>query len=406
VVARLTSPDQAAALAQRRFAQFTVRDLTGRTVTLQLTGASPGPSPPPALPPDLVPSLLRLAGLPANKENTLAARALLSQGLPVTPERIAELKNVLARLGAWGQAEANAGAALKAAGLPLSTATLALVLRELPPPPVAFGRLRESLRGLPKRSLPPHLARLVEQALNLLDGLEIDWGAPAPELAERLRAALGLLGRSLEAELEELARQGQEPAEKSPATKGLLLLAYLRRALAQSRSHQPLVEAVDSFMEGLRRMQFLNTETDSSPARWLNLELLLASAAPEGSKRGLQAARLRVACCAEGEARRIDPDHTRLVLQVDLEAGGSLEVDLSMAPLGPGGASRVGALLTASSLELRDLAQAELPGLAAGLERLGYSLQTARCEVGQPAPLGGLEAHPGWSNFSGVNVGV
>lgn len=400
LVARLASPDQAAALAERRVTQFIVRDVNEHTVTLQV--ASPRSASPAlqAVAPDLVLNLLRLAGLPTSDENVWAARALLSQGLLVTPELLAGLKELLAGLGAWGQEEAGLAAAMQAAGLPLSPAALALLMNDLPPLPLLFERLRALLRALPAERLPPGLQAALRQAAQFLEGLAPDWTEPAPRLAESLRAAARSLGGSLEAGLASLAHpEGEEP-QALPA-RGWMLLARLRGLLAQAGISPALQEALDRFLESARQMHYLNSRAEQLPdkAQWLQLDLPLANpAAPAPQDRQRQYARLRIAYRAEGQERAIDPNHTRLVVQVALQQGESLEVDLSVV------SRQIGARLTASTASLRQLAEAELPGFSEGLERLGYTLQTLACAVGPPSPSGGLEAVPTWSSFNEVNL--
>jgi hypothetical protein len=107
---------------------------------------------------------------------------------------------------------------------------------------------------------------------------------------------------------------------------------------------------------------------------------------------------VRVAYRSEGQTDRLDPNHTRLVLQVELENAQMLEVDLSVV------GRQIGARVVASSGDLRESAEAELPGLAAGLTELGFNLKTARCDVGaatrglddprEHAPFSQAEAAP------------
>jgi hypothetical protein len=62
VIAQLTSPEQAAALSERRFAQFIVKDLAGPAITLQLVQpGQPAPASPAAQAPaaQIIPHLLR-----------------------------------------------------------------------------------------------------------------------------------------------------------------------------------------------------------------------------------------------------------------------------------------------------------------------------------------------------------
>jgi hypothetical protein len=385
VVARLTSPEQAAMLAERRTAQFIVRGLSDNVLTLQVADVQSGESAAPlASPPNPISELLKQVGLPVNEANELIARALIDHGLPVTPELAAELGQALAGLKQspegdlrWGQAEAQTAAALKAAGLPLSPESLALAGSHPAPLAESLLSLRAQLSSLSTTPLPARLSELVQNALRVLDQLNVDWGAPAPVIAAQLREAVATLGRSLERDLAAL------PSGDAllTAQKGLLALAQLRGEIAAHLTPEtkPLLGALDRFLDATRLTHFNNIapERPLAPAggHWLTMTLPLSHPTPGPDH---AAAHLRVAYRAEGGAEAIDPAHTRLVLQVDLDEGQTLEVDLSVVE------RQIGAWVTASDGDLRDAAEAELPGLEAGLQKLGFALKTARCAVGRP----------------------
>jgi hypothetical protein len=128
--------------------------------------------------------------------------------------------------------------------------------------------------------------------------------------------------------------------------------------------------------------KLVNSEPESVPVKgqWLRLDLPLAA---NSTPRENHIAQLRIAYRPdeeEGGRAVIDPARTRLVLQIDLDEAGTIQVDLSMAN------HRIGAQVTTTNEGLRSLAESELPSLATGLERLGYSLQAARCEVSSLEP--------------------
>ena len=87
LVARLTTPDQAAQLVEHRHAQFVVKDFNKDIVTLQLVGSGLEESTTNLLMPiDLVPLLLERANLPIDEGNSIIAQALLQQRQSVTSE--------------------------------------------------------------------------------------------------------------------------------------------------------------------------------------------------------------------------------------------------------------------------------------------------------------------------------
>ncbi len=375
VVARLTSSEQLAMLQERRAAQFIVRGFDNQTLLLQV--ATPETEAPPAAaqPPvtmDLAASLLKQLGLPVTEPNAQMARALMGRGLAVTPDALQEMEQALAGLKAWNSNDAQTAAALKASGLPLSAGTIALFQENPGSLSETLARLQPQLRSLlTAPNLPPHVAELAQNALAVLARLKVDWTAPPQTIAAQLREAVSVLGRSLEGDLAR-ARPGE------PAPEGLMTLAQLRQELSTLPQTRGLADQVGRFLDAARLMQFTNTVAEHDPgrARWLNLSFPLAQAPPHPDL----GSHVRVAYRSEGQADRLDPEHTRLVLQVDLEAGQTLEVDLSVV------GRQIGARVVASSDDLRDSAEVELPGLAAGLDELGFSLKTARCDVGRPTP--------------------
>jgi hypothetical protein len=383
VVAQLTSPDQAAALAGRRFAQFLVRDLSASAITLQLVPTPGTPAAPAASAAQLVPQILQQAGLPVSPTTETIARALLSQGLALTPELASELHAALAGMEGWGVPEAQVAAALKAQGFPLTPEALALAACRLPPLAELLAGLDKQLQNLLRGRTSPALVELARSVAQILQSLVVDPQAKNGDLAEKLRQAAALLGRSLENEL--VHGKG---GDAGPPT-GWMALAALRGELARQGS-SPLLEALDSFLNGVRQMQFANTPPDPATAqgRWLRLDLPLGGfgMAPGGINPSRpQTARLRVAYRPEGEGSKLDLANTRLVLQVDLGPEEAVQVDLSVVD------RRVGARVTATSEALCEKAERALPSLETGLERLGYSLQSARFDVAC------LRTQPAWA---------
>lgn len=422
IVARMMSMDQSALLAEHRTATFIVRDLSGQTIGLQLVrpgSEEPTPSTATPLTKDLAATLLRNLGLPVDQANLYLARALISQGLPVTTDLLAELRAALARVNnqtltndeasplqvPWSQEEAQIAAALKSAGLPISAGTLALAKSDLAPLLQSFAQLRLRLQDFSQTQLPPRLAELVQKALVVLDSMVMDWSAPAPTLAENLRQAISTISRSLEKDLAEMAQRGEtslEQASQSSSGNSLLTLVHLRQELARAGPSQ-LLDEIDRFLETIRFKQFENTPTDSVPLKeqWLRLDIPLGIPyANPDTHPELHSAHLRVSYRSEGDQRKIDPGYTRLVIQVDLDIENFIEVDLSLVN------RQVGMWLTASNLQLRDQAQTELPGFKAGLERLGFSLQSARCEIGERSPDPGIQSLPEVRPYQEIDLAV
>ncbi len=355
VVAKLTTPDQAAALANRQTANFVVRDLSGQMISLQLASAvADNTTSATSSESDLVANLLNNISVPLTDENISLAQALLKQGIQVTPELIDELRSMLNQAKAaqakeagtqgaqatWGQTEAQTAAMLKAAGLPVTAGTLSLAMAEMTPLADAFARLKTKLSDFAKGGLSPGMNSLVQNALARLTGLVVDWGASPSDMAENLRQAITNMGSSLEHELADLVNQGTGSLSDAQAESVMMALAQLRKELARAGPH-PLLDEIDRFMDELRMRQFKNAEPFSTPVKeqWLNLDIPLGLPnALSKEYADLQSSPLRVSFHVEDDARKIDMAHSRLVIQVELSAEEMLQVDLSIVAhkMGPG----------------------------------------------------------------------
>jgi hypothetical protein len=390
VVGKLTSGDQAALLQDRKTAQFIVRGMTDGVLQLQVlqqavTGKDAGVSlAAPML--QLAQNLLLLNGLELTEPNMMVSRALLTRGLPVNPELINELQQALAGIPNWGQTEADLAASIRAAGMPLSSGTLALALEHGTTLAQGSAQLQTLLTNLVSHSKSPEIVRLATQALAVLQNGTVDWDQPLPALMKELPAAVSLWGKSLEAEIaSQLQSKGAMTDAKETAS-GWTALQLLRGALDQQGSTSQ-VQDIDRFMNAVRQMQFLNTARASDPGNppWLTLNLPLSSTMmqqarhPADSKQ-FYPANLRVAYRFNGKNQAIDPENTRLILSIDLDKGEFIQADLSII------GKRMGAWLTASSEDLKNQAENELPSLQAGLKEIGIQLQFAHCDVVQNGP--------------------
>jgi hypothetical protein len=382
VVARLTSEDQAAALQDRRVAQFIVRDLTSNQLVFQLAPQAGQSQAIPAASPDLARALLAQLGLPATEANLTAMGAMLARGLPAETPVLSQLQSVLNQLGAWGASEASTAAGLLAAGLPLTSGTLNLALNASPETIQAFTRLLSLLQGISPRRLTGKGTEALQNALSEMLMASPEWSSSPESMLEGLKKAITMLGRSVESALAEEAQptQGKNATLASAQSKGLLALLALRREVA-SNGPRELTEAIDRFLDALRLQQFKSSDVEPAPGRseWLQLNLPLQMPPPPGSAQhpAFHQASLRIAYKREGDERRVDPAFTRLLIAVDLEGGQQLEVDLSVVQ------HKIGMQVTASLEELCNLAKEELSSFTQGLRELGYDLQTSRFEVGQ-----------------------
>ncbi len=372
IVARMTSNEQAAMLEEHRFASFVVRDVSGPVITLQLIPPAAA-QPQFRAAPDLIPNLLQVSGIPVNEWTLQIGRALLNQGLPVTPDQVAELQEFLADIDGWGQQHAQIAAAIKSAGLPLTKGALELLMQQPPPVSDTATQLVTQLQALLRKKLPPELAALAQESLAMLKGVFVEDGDPAV-IKAMLQQAVKILGRSLESSLQRMLQESQSDDPKTKSS--LLTLAALRQQLSE-QNETGLVKDIDRFFDRLRLNQFSNLppSRESDDGRWLKLELPLSMMTGSPPQPNFPPAHIRIAYPPDPEQNTLDPANTRLVIAVELSPGSVLQVDLSVVD------RRIGALVIASDELLKQSAEEELGALASGLEELGYSIQTSACQV-------------------------
>lgn len=381
VVGRVMGGDQALLLANQRHALFLVKGMVDGVLQLQLIRPNVAASTVANQWTILAQNLLLVNGLPLNAATLNIGRALLSAGLPITPELLANMQNALAGIANWGQAEADVAASLLSNGLPLSAGTLSLALQQLPSLTESLERLQTQLAQLLKTSLPAETRALAERVMVSLQSASVNWSLSPAEIMTQLSRAVSVLGKSLESQLMQFLQESGELPDDADAASGMLAFALLRRELAKT-GNTDLVRELDRFMDNLRQMQLLNSARNTDPTNppWLMMHLLLNA----GSLKDLtdmQNALLKIAYRADEEGNSIDADNNRIVLSINLEDGSVIQVDLSMVE------KRVGAWMTVPDEEWQRLVEEELPDFEQRLEQLGYHMQFLRCEVKPPAAV-------------------
>jgi hypothetical protein len=128
-------------------------------------------------------------------------------------------------------------------------------------------------------------------------------------------------------------------------------------------------------MDQMRLVQFANSKPDEQPSQgqWVSINLpLKLTNGQNQDEMLLKPSHLKVAYRPGDDTGKMDPNYTRLMIEVEIADGQTLGVDLSIVQ------HKVGAQITATTKELRDDAEEELPGLTEGLEKLGYHLLSYR----------------------------
>jgi hypothetical protein len=388
ISARLSSPEQAVLLQNQSVAQFIVKGMSPQGLQLQLVQPEANKGTPVTLSAPLelrtlAQSILNNLGIPTDETTLNLSTALLQRGFKITPQVLLELTNVLQKVAPWGQAELQAALALKEQGLPITPGTVALTANGVPELSKTISQFKNVLSDvLATGNLSPKQAEMVSNVLKQLESLFIKWGASPEQIQGNLQTATQVFSQSVERSLAEMVMQGQVKISEPPESL-MLSLGLLRGELARLGNTE-LLKTIDQFTQQMRTMQFQNLPGSQEPAQgqWFRLDLPLQSMAnPIDTKSLVQHTRLRVAYRSRGDEWEVDPDYTRLVIEVEVDEEELVNVDLSIAN------RKVGARVTASNKELCQFAEEEFPGFQTALEKEGFQLLTSSFKVGKDTAI-------------------
>ncbi len=391
VVAKMPSAQQAADLLQQGSAQFVVTGLTAEGMILRLVRQDQQPGSPSIIQPrDLATRLLEALGLAKSGETMTLAQSALKQGVLITPQTLSELETALQQLGAWGEEEADLAVALKAAGLPVTPGSIQMISQKPDLMGDAITRLLVQLRSALGNNQPSaQLTQLLSESVRLLEKSMLKWQQPTEGLAKDVALISKLLGRSFENELAEQIKENQSGLKQE----SLSVLGKLQRSLQRS-GQQRLAGEVDHFLTTVRHNHLMNTRSDPANGRghWAQLDIPLSVNTGNPEQQPLPA-HIRIAKRENGGEDKIDPQYTRVVIQVEIARGVPIEVDLAFA------SGQVQADVTVPDVAVEQLAIAEWPGLQQGLKTLGYQVKTSRVDIGTTQLPGSLRtvkgrAHP------------
>lgn len=399
VVAQLTSADQAAILLSQRTAQFIVTQLTDQGITLKFVKNEQIQSPVTGNvfnATELAARLLEQNNIPVTANNLMMARSILKQHLPITSGLLNELLGALSEYGVWGEAEAELAAAMKAAGLPVTAESLKLASRQAVQTGYSLTQLIATLAESAQQDLPAEVLKQINQNLQMLQAVIVKGDGESSHLAEQLKASVELLGRSLE---NILLNQSQNPATNLPE-KSLTTLIRLQQMLEQFGTKES-AQAINEFLADIRQNQLMNVKPDPIPGRgvWSEIGFMIQSAQQKADE-NFSSARLRIAHESKADSDRINPAYTRLIIQVDLKPGETVEVDLSLV------GKQIRTSVMAPDPVWCNQAQNELPSLEDALQSLGFILKDMQIGIGDPQSNGGNIIIPGSTTLTAVNIEV
>lgn len=393
VVAQLTSADQAATLSSQPTAQFIVTQLNDQSVTLKFVKneqAQPTLVGIVANGPELAERVLESNNLPVTTANLMMTRSLLKQQLPVTPELLNELQNALTEYGKLGEADMDLAAAMKSAGLPVTAQSLALAAQTPATTAQTLSQLIQSLTRTASQEIPEELLKQLAANLQTLRSLILTAEGNSSQLADQLKAAVEAFGQSIEnVLLKKIQNSGKSISEKN-----LTSLVKLQNMLEQL-GEKETVQTIKEFLADIRREQLMNVKPEQPRGydEWAQIGFVIQNT-NQRTEEKFSSARLRI---ARGPKENTN---TRLILQVDLQSGETVEIDLALA------GRQIKTLVKSPDLMWCEAAQNELPSLADALNELGYTLKDFQVSVETPQTFSRLQPGTGSLHLMTVNIEV
>jgi hypothetical protein len=384
VVGKLVAQEQSAELANRQSAQFIVKGMVNGELQLKLLDELQ------SVPINtqenqwitLSKNLLHLLDLPETDNNLILAKALLKNNLPVTKNLMDTLQQALQTLGKWGDTEAEMAAALKAGGFPISNGSLELALQKLPGFNSNINELQTVLQQQLDKTTAPEARQLIQNGLQLLDQLRIDLSASPEKMAEQIKNVISFFGKSIESNLANLL-DGKNPIIMKQTDGDQLNSLLQLRSLFSGKNDAASVKMIDSLLNSMRQMQFLNTAqiTDTMDPPWLIVNLPINAGALMQPQLQHQndptPANIKISYQSGKKDKKIDPQDTRLILSFELDNTSQIKIDISM--LG----RKMGAWMTVNSELWKERVDEEAESFQEAMKRLGYELQFTKCSVNQ-----------------------
>lgn len=405
IVARMTSAEQLASLMEKRYAYFVVKEINQEQITLQIAAPLVNEeSKKPIINNDLGKALLEQYGITTNNSNLQIVQALLNRGLQITPSLVNELIEVLNANPEWSAKEAQLAAAIKSAGLPLTEETLKMAMHAAKDIRVNFLNLYDQLMANQFRAeISPSVRQQIQTALDAIRNLLVNGGDSLENIEIVLRSAVKGLGTSIENEIAKFLNPSKLENQTERINNLLFSLSNLNNQLSSTNAGQ-LSRSIENFIEGMRWTHFLNIEPDPtvSKGQWTQFDVPVSFPANISGQQPEMIRNMKIRIAHENEnVQRINPAYTRLVIQVDIDEGQRIKVDLSIV------SQMVGAEITGTSKEICACASEELDELKTGLSNLGYTLKTSKIELGKAnLEMDFNDSGVSLSNITSVDMGV
>ena len=408
IVAKMTSMEQLAQLMERRYAYFVVKDINENQITLQLANTNQKAAlPKEAASNPISQMLLENMGMVVDSESLLIAQTAVNQGLKVTPELLNEIKQVLTGIPNAGKKEVELAIALKSMGLPLTKGSIELAQQSVKEIRTIFLDLYRQVEiAVNRPGIPETIYQNLRAVQSDLKQAVITGGDFLEALERNIKESIQGLGKSLEKDIFVRIHPENTDNQASRINGLMYSLANLRQQIRGSNLGQ-LTDAIDRFSTGMRWMHFVNVEPENIMAKgqWTQIDLPFSFGYQPVNQINLNQIHdlhIRVAHeQEENDANKINPDYTRLIIQVDLSKDETIKVDLSIV------SKLIGAEITASNEVICFIASEEMAEFQTGLSNLGYTLKTSKIEIGQTdMDLDIQEADRSSKSISSVDMGV
>ena len=245
--------------------------------------------------------------------------------------------------------------------------------------------------------LPNSLRTQIETAMRILNQGIVQADQPIADLVQNLKNAITLLGKSVEHELVQANPQ-------SELEQGLIVLNQLRNQMAQ-RGNLSVARDIDQLNDYLRLIHLPNSNSNNPKIQneWIRVEIPVHFPIQTNPPRDedLVPARLRIARENRDENGKIDPNYTRVVLQMEISTDQMMEVDLSVV------SRKIGLNITTPDEFTREAALEELDQLISDFSELGFETRYSHIDTGAIVASDGVDLLSNLTHNAGsVNLKV
>jgi hypothetical protein len=395
VVARLTSKGQAAELLSRRTADFVVTQLSSDQITLKLSNPSGGVGDQPIQVQiaDLAADIAKELGLQGTKSEIDLIHQALLEHLPITREIVSQLLAAVDGSGLDINEGLQLAIRLKAAGLPVTPDSLKLAGQTTGLQMAdSYEQMMAEFRDILSQSTTDQpLSYQIQTVLQDLEAMIPDLSMSVDQINASLQELFQFIGKPYEKLLNDRLAAG---TKASRGAFDLFTLIQISKDLKQN-GQTAAANSIDHFLELVRQNQFMNIKPDevSGKGQWSEIAFCVQNAA--GNDQKTCNTKIKVSYRSEKSPRKIDPEFTNLVLQVELEPTKEVVFNLSIYQ------KKVNAEITSQDMDVMSLFTESLPEFKELLSGLGYQVVQAGVQLKRKVDADGVSSLPADDLFAG-----